>query len=96
MSYTYCPNEIAYAGEKGIVENLDEFIGFGGEMEPDSNEILERSTLLSKWRDICRKKISEAYDEYMIFKKSIEKERQYKKFVEMLLENPQTFCISIE
>jgi hypothetical protein len=73
LSYTYCPNEIAYAGETGVVESLDDFIGFGGEMEPDSNETLERNILITKWKDICIKKISEAYDEYMTFKKSLEK-----------------------
>lgn len=68
LSYTDCPHEIAYSGELGIVESSENFIGFGGEMEPESNDISERNVLLSKWNDICVKKISEAYDEYMQFK----------------------------
>lgn len=68
LSYTDCPNEIAYAGELGIIETLEDFIGFGGEMEPNSNDVEKREFLLTKWRDICRKKISEAHEEYMAFK----------------------------
>lgn len=68
LSYTYCPNEIALTGSKGIVEILDDSIGFGGEMEPESNDLKDRKILLEKWKSICRKKVNEAYDEYMEYK----------------------------
>ena len=39
-------------------------------MEPDSNDEQERDALISKWKEICIKKISEALDEYMKLKKN--------------------------
>ena len=63
FSYTYCPNEIAISNEKGIIENFDDLIGFGGVMETDDDAINEARIHL--WREICRKKIGEAYAEYM-------------------------------
>ena len=70
MAYTYCPNEIAYAGEYGVVESFDNCIGYGGEMEGNEDDLEESRILLDKWGDICRSKIDEAYDEYMKFKQS--------------------------
>ena len=67
-SYTQCPNELAYAGEFGEVKNGSSYIGFGGEMEPDDNDELKRKKLLTLWESICKKKIDEAYDEYMLDK----------------------------
>lgn len=52
LSYTNCPNEIAYAGEKGIVEDFDDCRGFGGEMNPETKDINERKVLLDKWKSI--------------------------------------------
>ncbi|URZ05407.1 hypothetical protein [Clostridium felsineum] len=68
LSTTCCPNEIAFAGSTGVVESFDDCIGFGGEMEPETLDSSEYGVLLSKWKEICKKKIDEAYDEYMEFK----------------------------
>ncbi|WP_246277207.1 hypothetical protein [Neobacillus endophyticus] len=64
-SYTYAPYEIAYADKNGLVPDSDCWIGFGGDMEPeDYNE--EKITNLKKlWRDVCKAKIEEAYEEFM-------------------------------
>lgn len=74
LSYTECENEIAYVGQKSIVESWEHCVGFGGEMEPDSNsnsnDDQERGVLINKWKEICIKKISEAFDEYMMLKKN--------------------------
>lgn len=74
MSYTYCPNEIAYSGNTGLIQGVDDYISFGGEMDAkiDSDGYeFNRNQLLIKWEDICKSKISEAYDEYLKFKDSI-------------------------
>lgn len=65
LSYTYCPNEIAYSSQSGIVEEVNHYIGFGGEMEPDEYNKLQSVKLKSKWKEICLKKINETYSEYM-------------------------------
>lgn len=65
LSYSNCMNEIAYVGEQGIVEKLDDFIAFGVEMEEICNGDIERKRCLKRWREICLKKIAEAYEEYM-------------------------------
>lgn len=66
LSYTKCPNEIAYANEEGVVENELDSVGFGGDM--DGNDDNETKVLIDKWHEICRKKIDEAYEEYMNYK----------------------------
>lgn len=63
FSYTKCPNEIAVSNNDGLIECSEDFIGFGGEMEPE--DLQKRDDYISIWKDICRKKINEAYDEYM-------------------------------
>lgn len=68
LCHTYCPNEIAFAGSNGVIESFDDCIGFGGEMEPDIYDSNEINILLKEWKLICKKKIDEAYDEYMKFK----------------------------
>jgi len=73
-SFTQCPHEFAYAGAFGEVKGEDSYIGFGGEMEPDRYDELERAKLLKLWEQICKKKIDEAYDEYVLLKKSTCKE----------------------
>lgn len=65
FSYCKCPNEIAISNEEGLIETLEDFIGFGGEMEPE--DIEKRDEYIAVWKDICRKKIKEAYDEYMSY-----------------------------
>jgi hypothetical protein len=72
LSYTNCPHEIAFTGSTGVVESFDECIGFGGEMESETNDSSEREILLKEWKSICKKKIDEAYDEYMEFKNNRE------------------------
>lgn len=72
LSYTICPYEIAFTGSTGVVESFDECIGFGGKMEPETNDSSEREILLKEWKSICKKKIDEAYDEYMEFKNNRE------------------------
>ena len=63
FSYSKCPNEIAVTDSEGVVEFQEDCIGFGGDMEPEN--IKKRDDYISIWKDICRKKISEAYDEYI-------------------------------
>lgn len=63
FSYTKCPNEIAISNDSGLVECQEDFIGFGGEMEP--KDLQKREDYISIWKKICRKKINEAYDEYI-------------------------------
>ena len=62
FSYAQCPNEFAVSGNDGGVDRGD-FIGFGGDMEPIS--IVERDKYIDKWIKICKKKLDEAYNEYM-------------------------------
>ena len=68
FSFCECPNEIALSGEKGLIEDDEDCIGFGGDMEPDA--LQNRNKYISIWRNICRRKIKEAYDEYMGIKNS--------------------------
>lgn len=63
FSYVKCPNESALTGNEGMVEQKEDFIGFGGDMEPEL--LKRRDDYISVWRDICREKISEAYEEYI-------------------------------
>lgn len=65
FSYTKCPNEIAISNDDGLIKSQEDFIGFGGEMEPE--DIKNRDVYISVWNDICRKKINEAYDEYISY-----------------------------
>lgn len=65
VSYTECPNEFCFAGELGEVHDQESYIGFGGEMEPDSCDEEDRKRLILLWQQICKKKIQEAYEEYM-------------------------------
>ncbi|ACD24110.1 hypothetical protein FDE76_07190 [Clostridium botulinum] len=68
MGCTYCPNEIAYANEHGVVEDELDFVGFGGDM--NGNDDNKTKELIEKWNKICRKKIDEAYEEYMDYRNS--------------------------
>lgn len=72
LSFTKTENELAYAGESELVENNDEYIGFGGDMEPENDNYEKRDMLLTKWKEICKKKLDEAYNEYMAYKKQVE------------------------
>lgn len=63
LSYTKCPNEIAYVNEEGITDNDECFIGYGGDMEPEDSK--KRELTIKEWRTICLQKIDEAYKTYM-------------------------------
>lgn len=72
ISFTYADYELCYAGEHGIVHTLDDFVGFGGEMDiaSDTVEYINHNKELKKeWEKISREKIKEAHEEYMSFKK---------------------------
>ncbi|MCQ4087544.1 hypothetical protein [Saccharibacillus sp. JS10] len=70
VSYTYANHEIAYVGELGETSDSRSFIGFGGDMVPDDANENEEKELKGIWEEICRQKIQEAYDEYMLRLKS--------------------------
>lgn len=63
FSYSKCPYEIAVSDNEGVIVCQEDFIEFGGDMEPVDLE--KRDDCISIWKNICRKKINEAYDEYM-------------------------------
>lgn len=67
-SFTYADNEICYAGKLGEVPSSKSWIGFGGDMESQNYDEDENKKLLSLWEVICRKKINEAYEEFMKLK----------------------------
>ncbi|MDT9121499.1 hypothetical protein RSW84_29045, partial [Escherichia coli] len=56
-------HEIAFSGENGDVGD-DAWIGFGGEMEPEIYSESKIMTLKKLWKEICKEKIQEAYEEY--------------------------------
>lgn len=65
FSYSICPNEIAISDNEGVIVDQGDFIGFGGDMEP--KDLDKRDNCIGVWKNICRKKINEAYDEYKGF-----------------------------
>jgi hypothetical protein len=72
IGFTYADYELCFAGEHGIVQTLDDFVGFGGELDidPEWEDYQKHNEKLKKaWGEISRKKIKEAYEEYMVFKK---------------------------
>ncbi|HOV28358.1 MAG TPA: hypothetical protein PK566_18635 [Pseudobacteroides sp.] len=73
LSYTYCPNEISYSSELGLIESMKDCIGYGGDMLPKPYDEETQKNLVEKWKQICIRKISEAYNEYMNYKKQIGK-----------------------
>lgn len=79
IGFTYADYELCFAGEYGIVQTLDDFVGFGGELDidPDAKEYQKHNEKLKKsWEEISRKKIKEAYEEYMTFKKEYMEENE--------------------
>lgn len=72
LSFTETQNELAYVGDFGVVEKSDDYIGFGGNMEPVDSDHKKREILIAKWKEICKKKMDEAYDEYMDYKNKVE------------------------
>ena len=63
FSYAECPNEIALSDSDGVVKKSEDYIGFGGNMEPNEAEKMEM--YVKVWQEICRKKIDEAYQEFI-------------------------------
>jgi hypothetical protein len=63
---TYAPYEIAYADRQGLVPDSECWIGFGGDMEPEDYDEEKTKILKELWKEICKQKIQEAYEEYMI------------------------------
>lgn len=58
------PLEIAYSNELGEVDP-DAWIGFGGNMDPDPYNDMMVSELKESWKNLCEKKVNEAYEDYM-------------------------------
>ena len=54
FSWTDAPYELAYTNKDGVVEEIDDMIAL-------SDEYSHKSDI---WRDICRKKIKEAWEEF--------------------------------
>ncbi|GLX67536.1 hypothetical protein [Paenibacillus glycanilyticus] len=63
--HTYADYEIAYADKQGLVPDADFWIGFGGNMQPEVYDEEKIKNLKELWKEICKQKISEAYEEYM-------------------------------
>jgi len=78
VSFTCAPHELAYSDEFGVVPDTKAWIGFGGDMLPE--EALDMEPMLKElWGNICKKKIQEAYDEYMAEMKKITEDSQFDK-----------------
>ena len=56
---------LAYSHDNGEVRH-DAWIGFGGDMEPELYNENEVTTLKDTWQKICKKKVDEAYHEFLI------------------------------
>jgi hypothetical protein len=67
-AFTYADNEICYAGSIGEVDGKDGCIGFGGDMEPQDYCKEKTKELKTLWESICKKKVQEAYEEFMKLK----------------------------
>lgn len=63
FSYARSENELALSGADGTVERIEDWIGYGGDMEPDNLESYEEWAEI--WTDICKRKIQEAKAEYI-------------------------------
>lgn len=55
------PLEIAYSDENGEVAP-DAWIGFGGDIDPNSYNDKMVSELKESWENICKKKVNDAYE----------------------------------
>ncbi|WP_255320203.1 hypothetical protein [Paenibacillus elgii] len=65
VGHAPAPHEIAFSGDSGDVED-DAWIGFGGEMEPEIYSESKDMELKELWKEVCKEKIQEAYEEYML------------------------------
>lgn len=61
FSFAQSENELAVSDDEGVIAELSDWIGFGGDMCPEKNE----EKWVSIWQRICKQKIQEAYQEYM-------------------------------
>jgi coproporphyrinogen III oxidase len=65
VGYTYTEDAIACTENEGEVKGSDGWIGFGGDMEPEYLTGEHRLECIKIWKEICRRKVNEAYEEYM-------------------------------
>lgn len=67
VGFTDAPHELAFSDANGEIDIADEtvWVGFGGDMEPDDISDRTRNELTGLWERIAKKKIKEAYLEYM-------------------------------
>ncbi len=61
FSYAQSENELAVSDDEGVIAELSDWVGFGGDMCPEKNE----EKWVGVWQKICKQKIQEAYQEYM-------------------------------
>lgn len=60
MTFTSCENTFCYVGEDSTAVND---VGFGGDMLPQKTDEDEK-VLIEYWKEICLRKINEAFTEY--------------------------------
>ena len=65
LSYSSCPNELAFSNDDGLIENSDYSIGLGGDMLPNCLTEDVYNSCKKTWKKIAKTKISEAYTMYM-------------------------------
>lgn len=71
FSYTKCPLEIAHSNEDSIIECMEDFVS----LNIEDIDVTIRNKKISKWNQICKTKIAEAYNEYL---KWVEEEKDNK------------------
>jgi hypothetical protein len=67
MGFTDAPYELAFSDANGEIDISDDtnWVGFGGDMEPEGISECTRNQLECLWAEISKKKIKEAYTEYL-------------------------------
>ena len=67
FSYTYAPSELAYSNEEGIVASIEDWISPRFTKGIEENELTseEKEFYSEKWHDMCKKAISEVYDNFV-------------------------------
>lgn len=68
LKYSNCKDELVYSKD-GIIENKSFCANIKSDLSKIKNKKI-REQHIKKWREISLKKINEAFDEYMEFKKS--------------------------
>lgn len=71
FSYCEANNELAYSNAYGVVETLEDWVGFGGDMDPE--DMTRQEECIALWQKICRRKIQEAHQEYIEASASLRK-----------------------